>query len=232
VLTTQEWLNARARIAVNNETHRIVLVVFTRIGPVPKMNFESLSTPQLELYHTALSTFFGVRFVDDVQRYLDKIQYFLYRRLLKKAPPSLLELRPCCFKNIIFLPYKIGSASITKQRQVLVGAHEVAHAVRLRSYPESTAHWYGQYFVNDRFRALEESSAQETELDIFFWVTGKMRELSLSRYYCSASAIQVATTAYNMRKAELERQGRGATFDPVSQKAVSILRDYITNGGA
>jgi len=188
------------------------------------MHINDLTSRQLKVFHNRLARDLGVKFYST--GLIARILRIAYDRMIAKylpLPPDLFELRPFCFKNRIFLTEPPGSPKITPLDQVMIAVHECTHALRIRDYPGEVSNWYGSYFTNDHFRAMEEAATQEAECDVYYWLFGKQPELNLTRYLVGRKAAFLAEHAYNRAAQQTLKKGRGWQKYKAAATAQQIL---------
>ncbi len=188
------------------------------------MQINALTSRQLKVFHNRLARDLGVKFYST--GLLARIFRALYNRFIEQylpIPDELFSLRPFTIKDRIFLRKPPGSNRITPLTQILIAVHECTHAMRIGDYPGTVANWYGSYFTNEQFRAMEEASCQEAEAELRFWLYGQWPELVLDNYLCSEGAVYLANISYRKKARMVARMGRGTTTHTAAKKAMSIL---------
>ena len=188
------------------------------------MKIQDLTSRQLKVFHNRMARELGVRFYSS--GLLAWAMRKLYDRFIARylpLPDELFELRPFTVKNRIFLTCPPGSDKLTPLEQVQTAVHECTHALRIRDYPGTVANWYGNYFTDDDFRALEETSAKEAKGEFRYWLYGNYPRLNLEGYLCRAEAEALASVAYEKHMNLVKRGGRGTTVHRASQVAKAIL---------
>jgi hypothetical protein len=189
----------------------------------------NLSKAQLIKFHILLGKALGVKFVGDpgfIQRLWQRLLERIFAKYASFVPDSVFELKPMTFKNIIYLPYVPGITNeVSPQEQVLTAVHEGTHALRIRTFPGRTSQWYGLYFTDEKFRALQEASAQQAANEVLYYWTGDTRELDLDAYLImSSSTMELVARDYNRQSKQMQRLGRGEAGHVAAIEAIKILR--------
>jgi hypothetical protein len=193
------------------------------------MNVNQVTPKQMRWLHKQMANKFGVKIYHDSRKLTARIARWFYNRLmaryLKTVPKEMARLRPCCIGDIIFLPWQSGDESIRNLKQISTLVHELVHSTRIFDAPGGTKRWYSQYFLDDRFRALEETTAIQASADLGYWYTGTYRELSLKSYYCGPTAERIAYSDYDRQRKVTKSKGRGSTFCSVCAQAIKLLQE-------
>jgi hypothetical protein len=186
-----------------------------------------MNTAKLIQFHIRMGRELGLKFVFDPGLY----QRFLrgrFERILKPLedmlPASMLELRPMCFKNIVFLPWAPGASDVSWIRQVRTVIHEADHALDIRDYPDSTKVWYERYFLNGHRRANVEANAQYAEAEWMYWYEHTLPELDLKDYFLTQAQRDVGAAIYSDSVRDLKRLGPGHTMRDASKAAIGVCR--------
>lgn len=187
-----------------------------------------LNKQQLIKFHLLLGKALGVKFVGDpgfIQRLWQRLLERIFAKYASFIPDSVYKLRPMCFKNICFLNYMPGCSGIDWLDQVLTAVEEGTHALRIRNFPGRTSQWYGLYFTDEKFRALQEASAKQAKNEVFYFVTGQTRPLNLDGYLImSSSTMELVARDYNRQSKQMQRLGRGTALHVAAIEAIRILR--------
>jgi hypothetical protein len=191
------------------------------------MNINDISRRELLKFYAAMTQELGVKFVGD-PGLLHRLVKLAYDRITSKlaftVPEEVFELRPMCLKNIIFLPYVPGADNVSPLQQIEIAIHEAAHALRIRDYPGRVSNWYGQYFTNSNFRALEECSAQLAEAEFNYWLDEKVDKLNLEKYALMKSSIDLAQYDYDQHIRRLIKHGQGFASSKSAATAIKFFK--------
>lgn len=188
------------------------------------IDLNNMSAKQVTDFHRDLSARFGVKFVDPASWVYRLFSLLLHRIFKKHASEIVASVRPCCFGKYVLLPWRVGDKEVIYRRQILTAIHECEHAIRIQKYPGSTANWYKEYFIRDGFRALEEGAAHATVAEVWYWASGDYLDLTLDGYFCLPNAQKSARVAYDNRRRQCLRKGRGSATSTVSAFAIKWLK--------
>jgi hypothetical protein len=97
-------------------------------------------------------------------------------------------------KRTIYVPFHIGGNEISLIQQVVTCVHEHQH---IEQYNRLKGKYMLGYLFNSRKRALYEAEAYSTNIEIYYWLTGKVLNTAglaniLKEYGCDGGDINAA----------------------------------------
>lgn len=97
-------------------------------------------------------------------------------------------------KRKIYVPFFVGGNELTLIQQVMICVHEHQH---IEQYNRLKGKYTMGYLFNSHKRALYEAEAYSTNIEIYYWLTGRImntKELAnkLKEYGCNDDDIKVA----------------------------------------
>ena len=127
-------------------------------------------------------------------------------------------------RNFIYTP-----PGLSLTGEVMLCAHEYEHIRQIERDKTRGWRWLAKYAVNPTQRAYYESSAYRGNVEMYFWLTGKMLDLDKLVKSLRAYGLNTKQRATVRKKLGLSARvvKRGGIINKASQDVVAFLEDRV-----